>query len=323
MGLLIDGEWHDEWYDTNKTKGRFDRKASSFRKWVEADKAAPFPAEPGRYHLYVSLACPWAHRTLIVRKLKRLENVIGVSTVRAEMLEHGWEFGDGLGSTPDAINGAHKLHELYVKTEPNYTGRVTVPVLWDTRTSQIVNNESSEILRMFNSAFDAWGDGAVDLYPEALRSEIDEVNERVYHSINNGVYRCGFATSQSAYDEAASDLFEALDEMEARLATRRYLLGDVITEADWRLFVTLARFDAVYYSHFKCNIKALRDYPSLWGYTRDLFQYPGVAETLDLDHVKIHYYVSQRTLNPSQVVPQGPALDFHAPHDRARLSIQE
>ncbi len=320
MGLLIDGEWHDEWYDTSKTKGRFERKASSFRHRIGADSASAFPAEPGRYHLYVSLACPWAHRTLIVRKLKRLEDVIGVSAVRAEMLEHGWEFGEGSGSTPDAIHGASKLHELYVKAEPKYTGRVTVPVLWDTHTSQIVNNESSEIIRMFNSAFDAWGDGAVDLYPEALRSEIDEVNERVYHSINNGVYRCGFATSQAAYDEAVSDLFDALDELEARLATRRYLIGDVITEADWRLFVTLARFDAVYYSHFKCNLKSLREYPSLWGHTRDLFQHPGVAETLDLDHVKIHYYVSQRTLNPSQVVPQGPALDFHAPHDRARLS---
>jgi putative glutathione S-transferase len=319
MGKLIDGVWHDVGYDTKKTGGRFVRRESQFRNWVTADGSSGFAAEPGRYHLYVSLACPWAHRTLIYRRLKGLEAVIPVSVVHWHMAENGWEFGDGSDCTGDRLGGRAYLHQLYSDAEADYTGRVTVPVLWDTRTHTIVNNESSEIIRMFNSAFDAWGDAGLDLYPADLKGEIDALNETVFLKVNNGVYRAGFATSQAAYEEAFDDLFATLDELEARLARQRYLLGDRMTEADWRLFTTLLRFDPVYYGHFKCNQRRLVDYPHLWAYTRELYQVPGVAETVNFRHIKHHYYVSHRTINPTGIVPQGPDVDFAEPHGRDAL----
>jgi putative glutathione S-transferase len=319
MGLLVNGEWHTDWYDTSKTGGRFERPATVFRNRIEADPDAKFPAIAGRYHLYVSLACPWAHRTLILRKLKGLESMIGLSIVDPFMGEDGWFFSDGPGCIPDTVNGFRFLHELYTKAVPDYTGRVTVPVLWDKRRQTIVNNESAEIVRIFNSAFDGVGAKAGDYYPEALRADIDATNALVYDRVNNGVYKAGFATRQSAYEEAARDLFETLDQLEARLDRQRYLAGEVITEADWRLLTTLLRFDSVYYSHFKCNARQLREYPNLWNYCRELYQVPGVADTLNLDHVKQHYYRSHPTINPSRIVPIGPAIDFAAPHDRDRL----
>ena len=319
MGKLIDGVWHDVGYDTKKTGGRFVRRESQFRNWVTADGSSGFAAEPGRYHLYVSLACPWAHRTLIYRRLKGLEAVIPVSVVHWHMAENGWEFGDGSDCTGDRLGGRAYLHQLYSDAQADYTGRVTVPVLWDTRTHTIVNNESSEIIRMFNSAFDAWGDAGLDLYPADLRGEIDALNETVFLKVNNGVYRAGFATSQAAYEEAFDDLFATLDELEARLARQRYLLGDRMTEADWRLFTTLLRFDPVYYGHFKCNQRRLVDYPHLWAYTRELYQVPGVAETVNFRHIKHHYYVSHRTINPTGIVPKGPDVDFAEPHGRDAL----
>jgi len=323
MGKLIDGVWHDVGYDTKKTGGRFVRRESQFRNWVTADGSSGFAAEPGRYHLYVSLACPWAHRTLIYRRLKRLEAVIPVSVVHWHMAENGWEFGTGdhggSDCTGDRLGGRTYLHQLYSDAEADYTGRVTVPVLWDTRTHTIVNNESAEIIRMFNSAFDAWGDAGLDLYPADLRGEIDALNETVFLKVNNGVYRAGFATSQAAYEEAFDDLFATLDELEAGLARRRYLLGDRLTEADWRLFPTLLRFDPVYYGHFKCNQRRLAEYPNLWAYTRELYQVPGVAETVNFRHIKHHYYVSHRTINPTGIVPKGPDVDFSEPHGRDTL----
>ena len=325
MGLLVDGKWQDKWYDTGKS-GRFERKESQFRDWVTADGApAPgrsrgFKAEPGRYHLYVSLACPWAHRTLIFRKLKRLEDVISVSVVHPFMGKDGWTFLAEDGATGDTLYGLDFLHQVYTRADPAYSGRVTVPVLWDRREQTIVSNESSEIIRMLNSAFDAWGDASVDLYPEALRGDIDDINTFVYPSINNGVYRCGFATTQAAYEEAFAELFAALDRVEAMLGERRYLAGDRLTEADWRLFTTLVRFDPVYVGHFKCNLRRIADYPNLSNYLRELYQVPGVAETVNLDHIKQHYYRSHTTINPTQVVPVGPALDYDAPHDRGRLA---
>lgn len=320
MGLLIDGVWHDRWYDTGKSGGRFVRQESAFRHWVTADDRSGFPAEPGRYHLYVSYACPWAHRTLIFRALKKLEEGISLSVVDPYMGAQGWWFGDSPGTIPDAVNGKTYLHEVYTLADAHYTGRVTVPVLWDKRSSTIVSNESSEIIRMFNSAFDAWGDASVDFYPEPLRAEIDAVNAEVYESVNNGVYRCGFATAQEAYEEAFDALFATLDDLEARLARQRYLVGGRITEADWRLFTTLLRFDPVYVGHFKCNRQRLRDYPNLWNYLLELFQVPGVAATVDLAHIKGHYYGSHRTINPTGIVPKGPALDYTAPHDRHRFA---
>jgi putative glutathione S-transferase len=316
MGLLVEGKWQDQWYDTKKSGGRFERKASSFRDQVSADGASGFLAEPGRYHLYVSLACPWAHRTLIVRKLKKLEQVISLSVVDPLMGARGWVFSEAPGAIPDSVNGAKQLYEVYLKAKPDYTGRVTVPVLWDRQTQTIINNESSEIIRIFNSAFDAWGDASLDLYPEGLRAAIDEVNAEVYDRVNNGVYKAGFATTQEAYEEAVTALFSALDSLEERLGRQRYLAGDRITEADWRLFTTLVRFDAVYHGHFKCNLRRLTDYPNLWGLTRELFQVRGVAETVNFDHIKRHYYWSHTSINPSQVVPLGPQLDFLAPHGR-------
>ncbi len=322
MGLLIDGVWHDRWYDTAKMGGRFVRELSKFRNRITADGASGFKAEVGRYHLYVSYACPWAHRTLIFRKLKRLEGAIGVSVVHWHMGENGWEFREGPGCTADAVNGARSLHEIYTKAEPRYTGRVTVPLLWDKQGAAIVNNESSEIVRMFNREFDAWGDAELDFYPEALRAEIDAVNEVVYHRVNNGVYKAGFATTQEAYDEAVRELFTTLDVLEDRLSRQRYLVGGRITEADWRLFTTLVRFDAVYFGHFKCNLKRLVDYPNLWAFARELYQVPGVAETVHMDHIKGHYYGSHRTINPTGLIPLGPAIDFAAPHGRESVASE-
>jgi glutathionyl-hydroquinone reductase len=320
MGLLIDGVWHDQWYDTAKTGGRFVRGESSFRNEITADGSSGFKAEPGRYHLYVSLACPWAHRTLIFRKLKRLEDVISLSVVDWLMAENGWQFSERPGAIPDHVNGARFLYEVYTKAQPDYTGRVTVPVLWDKKRETIVCNESAEIIRMLNSAFDAFGDSSLDFYPKALRGEIDAVNARVYDGINNGVYKTGFATTQEAYDTAFDALFAALDEIEDRLARQRYLAGDRLTEADWRLFTTLVRFDAVYVGHFKCNRQRLVDYPNLWNYTRALYQVPGVASTVDMRHIKGHYYESHRTINPAGIVPKGPVIDFTEPHDRDRFA---
>ena len=317
MGLLVDGQWRDEWYDTRSTGGKFLRKASAFRDQVAADGSTRFAPEAGRYHLYVSYACPWAHRTLIFRKLKGLEHAISLSVVDPLMAENGWTFGDSPGCIPDPLHGAKYLHELYTRADPSYSGRVTVPVLWDKQEDTIVNNESAEIIRMFNSEFDAIGDASLDFYPEALRPAIDEINDFVYPRINDGVYRCGFATSQEAYEDAFRALFEALDELEARLGRQRYLAGDRITEADWRAFTTLVRFDPVYVGHFKCNRQRIADYPNLSGYLRELYQVPGVAETVEMTHIKRHYYESHRTINPTGVVPLGPDLDLDAPHSRA------
>jgi putative glutathione S-transferase len=319
MGLLIDGVWQDRWYDTKSSGGRFVRQESGFRGRVTADGSSGFKAEPGRYHLYVSLACPWAHRTLIFRKLKGLEEVVSVSVVHWHMGAEGWEFREGHGTIPDPVLGASRLHRIYSAARAGYTGRVTVPVLWDKQQGSIVNNESSEIIRMFNSAFEAWARPGLDFYPEDLRGAIDEINETVYHGVNNGVYKAGFATSQEAYEEAFDALFDTLDALEDRLARQRYLVGGRLTEADWRLFTTLVRFDPVYVGHFKCNKRRLVDYPNLWAYTRELYQVPGVAGTVDLHHIKRHYYGSHTAINPTGIVPKGPEIDFGTPHDRDRL----
>jgi putative glutathione S-transferase len=325
MGVFVEGVWQDQWYDTGKSGGRFEREPTRFRSWVTADgEPGPtgkggFRAQPGRYYLYVSLACPWAHRTLIIRKLKKLEDIIPVSVVSPLMGREGWTFDVNEGSTGDALNDARTLGEIYLLADPKYSGRVTVPVLWDNERKTIVSNESSEIIRMMNSAFDAFTDVHTDFYPPALRGQIDAMNGLVYPNINNGVYRAGFATTQEAYEEAFLSLFGALDQVEARLAQHRYLVDNTQTEADWRLFTTLIRFDAVYYSHFKCNLRRISDYPNLSNYTRDLYQEPGVAETVNIDHIKRHYYASHRQINPTGIVPLGPALDFAAPHNRARF----
>lgn len=328
MGLLVDGVWHDQWYDTKKSGGRFERSAAQFRNWVTRDGApgpsgkGGFKGESGRYHLYVSYACPWAHRTLIFRALKRLDRHISLSVVHWHMAENGWTFAEGDGVVPDPIVGARYMHQIYTAADPQYSGRVTVPVLWDRAGRTIVNNESPEIIRMLNSAFDALPgvDASLDFYPAPLRAEIDAVNERVYATVNNGVYRAGFATAQAPYDEAVRELFASLDWLEARLARRRYVVGDRLTEADWRLFTTLLRFDPVYHTHFKCNRQRLVDFPNLWNYTRELYQVPGVAPTVRLDHIKKHYWGSHRTINPSGLVPIGPAIDYAAPHDRTRFA---
>ena len=323
MGLLVDGKWHTDWYDTSATKGRFVRKDSSFRNWVTPDGSpgpsgeGGFMAEPGRYHLYVSMACPWAHRTLILRRLKGLEEMISVSVVNAYMGDEGWTFDEGDDVIPDTVNDKTRLHEIYTFAKPDYSGRVTVPILWDKQRNTIVNNESSEIIRMFNTAFDGVGAAPGDYYPEELREEIDALNEFIYPNVNNGVYRAGFATTQEAYEEAVLELFAALDKLEERLASRRYLTGERITEADWRLFTTLVRFDAVYVGHFKCNIRRIVDYPNLWGYVRDLYQQPGIADTVRIANIKHHYYASHDTINPTGIVPTGPELDFTTPHGRA------
>jgi putative glutathione S-transferase len=326
MGLLVDGKWQDKWYSTEASGGRFVRSDSQFRNWVTPDgEPGPrgkggFAAEPGRYHLYVSYACPWAHRTLILRALKKLEGVISVSVVHHFMGANGWTFRAEDGATGDTLYRLDYLHELYGKADPAYSGRVTVPVLWDTKLKTIVSNESSEIIRMLNSAFDQWGDASLDFYPERLRGEIDRINALVYPSVNNGVYRAGFATTQIAYEEAFGELFAALDMLEELLGRSRYLAGDRITEADWRLFTTLVRFDPVYVGHFKCNLRRIADYPNLSNYTRDLYQVPGVAGTVNLHHIKAHYYGSHQTINPTGIVPLGPEIDYAAPHDRGRLA---
>ncbi|MCH8552028.1 MAG: glutathione S-transferase family protein [Natronospirillum sp.] len=326
MGLLVDGQWQDKWYDTGKTGGRFKREDSQFRNWVTADGSAGpsgeggFAAASGRYHLFVSMACPWAHRTLIFRHLKGLTAHIGVSTVHPDMLSNGWEYtGPELASdTPigDPLYNLQYHHQLYTRAKKDYTGRVTVPVLWDNERDTMVSNESADIIRMFNSAFNEITGNTLDLYPEPMRGEIDAINERVYHTVNNGVYKSGFATTQAAYEEAFTELFDSLDWLDGLLAERRYLAGDQITEADWRLFTTLVRFDAVYVGHFKCNLKRIADYPNLSGYLRELYQQPGIAETTDLVHIKRHYYYSHDTINPTRIVPKGPELNLDAPHGR-------
>jgi putative glutathione S-transferase len=322
LGLLIDGVWRDQGYDTTSTGGRFVRRDSPFRNWVTPDGAAGptgrggFAAEPGRYHLYVSLACPWAHRTLIFRALKGLETAIGVSIVNWLMAENGWTFANGPNVIPDSVNGTLRLHEVYTKADPAFSGRVTVPVLWDRKSGTIVNNESSDIIRMLNSAFDALGATPGDYYPPSLRSRIDELNARIYDTFNNGVYKAGFATTQAAHEEAVVPLFETLDWLEKRLSTQRYLCGEEVTEADWRLFTTLVRFDYVYHGHFKCNIRRIVDYPHLWSYTRELYQWPKIAPTVNFEHIKNHYYQSHRSINPTGIVPVGPSIDFTAPHGR-------
>ena len=325
MGIMVDGQWRKTGYDTSGSGGRFRRSEAACRNWITPDGSAGpsgkggFKAEPGRYHLYVSYACPWAHRTLIFRRLKKLEDLITVSVVHHFMGEEGWTFDKGDGATGDTVNGKNLLREIYAMSDPRYSGRVTVPVLWDKRNNAIVSNESSEIIRMFNSAFDEWADTTVDCYPLALRAEIDEINAPIYRNINNGVYRCGFATTQEAYREAFDDLFSTLDDIENRLSNHRYLVGDRPTEADWRLFPTLVRFDPVYVGHFKCNGRRIADFPNLSNYTRDLFRKPGVSDTVNLHHIKHHYYRSHETINPTGIVPAGPWIDYSAPHDRAGL----
>lgn len=324
MGLLVEGKWHTDWYDTKATNGRFVRKDSHFRNWVTADgQPGPtgkggFKAEPGRYHLYVSLACPWAHRTLIFRALKGLD-MISISVVNSFMADEGWTFESGKGVIADSVNDTKRMHQIYTLAIPDYTGRVTVPVLWDKQKNTIVSNESADIIRMFNSAFDDIGAKEGDFYPSDKHEEINEINELVYHNINNGVYRAGFATTQEAYEEGVNDVFSALDQLEHKLTSQRYLSGDKITEADWRLFTTLVRFDAVYVGHFKCNKKRIVDYLALSNYLRELYQVAGIAETVDIDYIKAHYYGSHETINPSRVIPLGPLLDFNQAHNRSQF----
>ncbi len=326
MGLLIDGKWQDQWYDTDASGGHFKREESGFRNWVTKDGSAGptgtggFKAEPDRYHLYVSLACPWAHRTTIYRKLKGLEDMISLSVVHPYMGDHGWTFAEGTGVIADPISHANYAYEIYTTAKSDYTGRVTVPILWDKKTNTIVSNESSEIIRMFNSAFDEVSALAGDFIPSELLAEIDDINEFVYSAVNNGVYKSGFATTQAAYEEAVNELFDALDVLEKRLKDQRYLVGNTITEADWRLFTTLVRFDAVYVGHFKCNLRRIVDYHNLWGYLRDLYQVPGIAETVNMEHIKAHYYTSHANINPTGIVPVGPHIDFNTPHGREQLS---
>ncbi|GKW52587.1 glutathione-dependent reductase [Pseudoalteromonas sp. NCCP-2140] len=322
MGLLVNGQWQDKWYDTDNNQGEFKREAAQLRNWVTEDGSAGqsgdagFKAEKDRYHLYVSLACPWAHRTLIFRHLKGLEDYISVSVVSPDMLEHGWTFDKDNHSTGDALFDSEFMHQIYTRNKVDYSGRVTVPVLWDKKTQRIVSNESAEIIRMFNSAFNALTGNERDFYPQSLRSEIDEVNEFVYHNINNGVYRAGFATTQEAYTEAFDDLFAALDKIEQRLTANRYLVGETLTEADWRLFTTLIRFDSVYVGHFKCNLRTIESYPAISNYLRELYQIEGVSKTVDFYHIKRHYYFSHTMINPTQVVPKGPDIDYARPHNR-------
>lgn len=323
MGVLVDGKWQDKWYDTKSTGGAFKREESSFRNWVTADGSAGptgeggFKAESGRYHLYVSFACPWAHRTLIFRKLKQLEDHIDISVVHPDMLEKGWTFStDFPGATGDKQFGLDYLHEVYIKAVPDVNGRATVPVLWDKQTGQIVSNESSEIIRMFNSAFNEVTGNTDDYWPEDLREAIEPVNDRIYNTVNNGVYKAGFATTQEAYEKPVHELFESLDWLEERLSENRYLMGEKITEADWRLFPTLIRFDPVYHLHFKCNRRRVIDYPNLWAYTRELYQWPGVSDTVVFDHFVRHYHYSHDTINPNRIIPINPVLDYDEPHGR-------
>ncbi|XOV78434.1 MAG: glutathione S-transferase family protein [Aestuariibacter sp.] len=317
MGMLVEGKWQDKGYDTKSTGGKFVRQASQFTHEIGSDGV--YQPESGRYHLYVSYACPWAHRTLIMRELKGLSEHIDVSVVHPDMLGHGWQFGDYPGATGDKLYGFQFAHQLYTRHQSDITTRVTVPVLWDKKTSTIVNNESAQILRIFNSAFNEVTGNTVDYYPEQLRQQIDEINDVVYEHINNGVYKAGFATRQDAYEEAVDNLFASLDRLEKRLAKQRYLVSGQLTEADWRLFTTLIRFDAVYHGHFKCNVKRITDYPNLSNYLRDLYQMPGIAGTVNMQHIKRHYYFSHKHINPTQIVPTGPELHFNAPHNRSFL----
>lgn len=319
MGLLIHGEWHDQWYDTKAHQGGFIRHESQFRHWITTDDSSDFPAEAGRYHLYVSLACPWAHRTLIMRTLKGLQNVITVDIVHPLMLETGWNFAKEVQANGDSQLNADYLHQIYTHENPDYSGRVTVPVLWDKKQQRIVNNESSDIIRMLNSAFNGIGATNEDYYPLALQPQIDELNSWIYDSVNNGVYKAGFATEQSPYDKAVNSLFTSLDRLDERLTTQRYLLGKQMTEADIRLFTTLIRFDPVYVSHFKCDHKRIADYPALSGYLRDIYQTPGVAETVNFDHIKQHYFCSHTMINPTGIIPVGPEYDYNAAHGRTSL----
>jgi putative glutathione S-transferase len=327
MGLLHDGRWVDQWYDTKSSEGRFIRKDSQFRNWITKDGLkgpsgkGGFKAEPGRYHLYVSYACPWAHRALIFRALKGLENMVSLSVVAWFMGKDGWTFdNDDDVEIIDHLNNSEFLHQIYTKALPNYSGRVTVPVLWDKGSKTIVSNESSEIIRMFNSAFDDIGAASRDYYPENLSIEIDKMNNKIYETVNNGVYKAGFSTTQEAYEVAVSQLFETLDELEQLLTTRRYLMGSILTEADWRLFTTLVRFDPVYVSHFKCNLKRIVDYPNLWDYLRDLYSHQGILSTINMEHIKKHYYVSHETINPHGIIPKGPEIDYSSPHGRSKLN---
>ncbi|MBT8153362.1 glutathione S-transferase family protein [Epibacterium ulvae] len=327
MGLLVDGVWHDTWYDTKSTGGAFKRSAAQFRNWITADgRAGPsgkagFKAESGRYHLYVSYACPWAHRTLVCRELKDLAPHITVSAVHPDMLDTGWTFAqDDHGATGDTLLGKDFAHQIYTAADPNYSGRVTVPILWDKAQNTIVSNESSEIIRMFNAAFDDITGNTLDFWPEDMREPIEAVNARIYDTVNNGVYKSGFATTQAAYDAAVTPLFETLDWLEDLLSNHRYLMGNRITEADWRLFTTLVRFDPVYHLHFKCNKKRLIDYPNLWAYTRELFQWPGVAQTVNFDHIVRHYHYSHDTINPNRILPINPVLDWDLPHGRDEMA---
>ncbi|CAM4128852.1 glutathione S-transferase family protein [Pseudoalteromonas byunsanensis] len=323
MGLLVDGKWQDKWYDTSN-KGKFEREAAQLRNWVTADGSAGpsgsggFRAQSGRYHLFVSLACPWAHRTLIFRALKGLEEHIEVSVVSPDMLDQGWTFDKASGSSGDPLYGFDYMHQLYTLNNDTYSGRVTVPVLWDKQQEKIVSNESSEIIRMFNSAFNEITHNTDDYYPEHAKQQIDEINEYIYQNINNGVYRCGFATTQQAYELAFDELFAALDKVEGILNDSSYLVGADVTEADWRLFTTLIRFDSVYYGHFKCNKQRIEDYPNLANYIRKLYQWPNIAQTVNFSHIKRHYYYSHTMINPNQLVPKGPTIDYTTPHNRAR-----
>ncbi|PHR64908.1 MAG: glutathione-dependent reductase [Idiomarina sp.] len=319
MGLLVDGKWQNKWYDTDSTGGKFERSAAQFRNWIEADGNAKFPAQSGRYHLYVSFACPWAHRTLIFRQLKELESHISVSVVHPLMLENGWEFADQ--PLNDGLYNLDFLYQLYLKADSHYSGRVTVPVLWDKQQQTIVSNESADIIRMFNSAFNDITGNTLDFYPEKLQQDIDTINDYVYDRVNNGVYKCGFATQQTAYEEAFEELFEALDKLEERLATQSYLVGETLTEADWRLFTTLVRFDSVYVGHFKTNKRRIVDYPNLWNYVKALYQVPGIAETVVMDHIKQHYYGSHHMINPTGIVPVGPQIDFLSSHTRKEVVL--
>jgi putative glutathione S-transferase len=321
MGQLVEGVWEDSWYDTKAHDGRFQRESAGFREQITVNGGGDkFPAATDRYHLYASYACPWSHRALIFRNLKGLEKLLTVSITHWYMGENGWTFAAGGGVVPDPELHAECLYEIYQAADPHYTGRATVPILWDKKRHTIVNNESADIIRMFNSAFDGLGARPGDYYPDELRDQIDEINDRVYATVNNGVYKAGFATTQQAYEEAVKPLFDTLDWLDHRLASQRYLVGDRVTEADWRLFVTLVRFDPVYFGHFKCNCKRLVDYQNLWPYVRDLYQVPGIAETVRLDHIKPHYYMSHKPINPTGVVPVGPQLDFEQEHTRARLA---